>query len=422
MSTVIETLITKLGLDGSGFLRGADQVAAKSKELGGKVQKTLGDDLKRSLAGAFSATAIIAGFKGLAAQADEIKNVSERLDITTKSWQELSYVAEQSGVKSEQLQGALTRLRGQVDDLRNGVKDADVPFKALGLNLNAIANAPFEQVLQNIVNGFAQTESSAVRSEAALKLFGEQGLKALQVLQGFQEQAGTINVISDADLNRIDSANDKLLELTRNVKVLASQSLGFLAQQFEKLGAAIYGAKYGVPTDEITNAIAGDNQSKATTTSTNFKIRNQEAEEKAKRDAEQNAREIKRLNEQTAGNREEVRISGLTAEERRNELLKERIKLMEEIQELVYMRGLVPGGDLTKAQKELRLSEVDKELAKKEKPEKFDRVDSDSLSRIGGIVGAGGGFKNPNAKLEQLTQTMLETLRTNGIVVKQRKF
>ena len=234
-------LFAKLSLDTSGYSqplndagKSTEDFKDKSKiafEDTAKASESFGKKLKKGLAIAATATtaaltatkaaaiATTAAFlKGVATTAeygDTIDKQSQKLGLSTKSYQEWDYVLNLAGTSMQNMNTGMKTMTNQLDAAKKGNKDAIANFKALGISMNDIKKMSREELFDKTISGFQKMEDGTKRAALANKLFGKSG----------QELTPVFNMTNDETSKLIKQANeygmvmdDKAVKASANYK------------------------------------------------------------------------------------------------------------------------------------------------------------------------------------------------------------
>lgn len=149
--------------------------------------------------------------------ADNIKDTSDQLGITTDAYQELAYAATLSGSSASGLEAAMRRLNVRAGEAVDGSDEARDAFSRLGISVQEVATSSPDQLFAKIADGIAKLDSPATRAAAAVKIFGKEGAKLVPMLsQGATEidrlrdaaqKSGA--VINENLINKAAEAKDK---------------------------------------------------------------------------------------------------------------------------------------------------------------------------------------------------------------------
>lgn len=125
------------------------------------------------------------GLLGLATMgadaADSIMNLSASLGISTDALQQYRYIALQSGMTTDDMDTALTKL---TVNLGKNFEEVDAALYQIGLSAEGLRAAGPERALEYIAEGFANSEDSATKAAVATSLFGKANVKMTNILNG----------------------------------------------------------------------------------------------------------------------------------------------------------------------------------------------------------------------------------------------
>ena len=185
-----------------------------AKEAGEKSGKNFGESLAKGLkttaavitgamaaatAGAVAAgKAFVDSAKQTANMADEIDKTSQKLGLSSKSYQEWDYVMKICGTEMSSMTTGLKTLTNKLDDAKNGSESAQAMFSALGISLEDISTMSREDLFTKTISGFQSMADSTERAALANDLFGKSG----------QNLAPLFNMSADATQELITKAND----------------------------------------------------------------------------------------------------------------------------------------------------------------------------------------------------------------------
>jgi len=231
------------------------QAAFKSVERGLLGLRTSAASITRALGGvtaAFTSLGAIVGvgvFSRMAKDAidtaDNLGKLSQKVGVSVESLSALQYAAQLSGVESEQLQQALTRLNVTLGEAQRGSAETASAFAALNLDPRQFRDT--ESALLAIADAFAQSEDSAGKTAVAVKLFGRAGAELIPFLNqgkaGFEElrkEAERLGLIIDTKTAQAaEKFNDDITRLTSAltglVRVLTADIVGPLSNFTQKL-------------------------------------------------------------------------------------------------------------------------------------------------------------------------------------------
>lgn len=202
--TSISTLSAFLNLDTSGFTQGI----AKAKSASSKFSKDLKkqpageeyfDGLIKKAAGAVAAYASVSYAIGklhaAGEQLEAIDKASRSLQINPESYQELAYIAKQSGVETE----ALVKSSAKLPKILGEALDAGSPmaqvFSRLKLDAAALQTMSPDEGFKKVITALQGVEGANERAYLAQEVFGKAGHELLPLM--YED----INELADASKN-----------------------------------------------------------------------------------------------------------------------------------------------------------------------------------------------------------------------------
>jgi hypothetical protein len=120
-----------------------------------------------------TANAAIASFKNLVNELDRAGKAAQSFGLADAEFLKLQYAAERTGANFESLRIGLTKLQ-------QAAAQGNPALDQLGISLDGLSNT---EMLARVSQAFAGVTSSAERTALAVRLFGEQGVKLLPLLE-----------------------------------------------------------------------------------------------------------------------------------------------------------------------------------------------------------------------------------------------
>lgn len=150
------------------------------KSSGGKLGKALGKGFAAAATGLATGTAAMgaafaAATTQTAAYGDNIDKMSQKLGLSSTSFQRWDYVLSQSGADINSMGTGLKTLTNKLDDAKNGSSSAQEMFAKLGLSMDDLNNMSREEVFENVIYGFQGMADSTERAALANDIFGKSG-------------------------------------------------------------------------------------------------------------------------------------------------------------------------------------------------------------------------------------------------------
>lgn len=162
---------------GSGSLRLAQNLALPVGLLGG-------------LAAGFSVAGVIQAAKNFAVLGDEVAKGSQRIGVSIADYQQLNYVAGQSGVSAEELGSSMGRLNKSIAQAAAGKnKDLASLFAKAGISMRD-ANGQLRSgadLLPEVADLFARNGNAATQARMGNAIYGKSWQALAPLLQGGSE-------------------------------------------------------------------------------------------------------------------------------------------------------------------------------------------------------------------------------------------
>ena len=137
------------------------------------------------LLGGFSAVAIKNAVVGYTDAGEAIYKGALRAGMSVEEWQRMKYVAEQSGVAIESLEGSTAKLNKQIGDAAAGKnKDLAGLFKKLGISARD-ANGQLRtgiDMLPELADAFSRNKNPVVQARMGMALFGKSWQEMMPLL------------------------------------------------------------------------------------------------------------------------------------------------------------------------------------------------------------------------------------------------
>ena len=225
----ILTLLARLGLDGRMFKSG---IRDAKKEV-----QDFGKDLKRYVAGAFTAAAMIEASRRTVQFGGAIADLNKRTGASKKALQEQLYAAEQNGAGLEDLTHAYKDLAAsRVEALGGDITKKSI-FEQLGFSEDEIANLPIEQMMSRIGESIQKNDFGIGESPLIEKILGRGGVKLIATFKdGMGDLAAEANrvgaVLDDEVIDSLDRIGDTLDQLKAQLRGPVAQAVSYIAQLF----------------------------------------------------------------------------------------------------------------------------------------------------------------------------------------------
>lgn len=407
-----------LDLDGSGW----DRTLRKAEEGVNHLGHEGLSELKGMVGEAFTVGAVIEFTRRTIEAIAQIKQFSEQFGITTDEVQELQRAARHVGLEFGDVGRAILKLGEARRKAGEGSEKEQHAFERFGVTMADINNRGLSTV--DLMKRMTASIEEMKSSQNALNLFGDLvGVKGEKVMAVLDElgHMPPIALITPEQITEIDEAKKKLEDLKTLAEVMAAKPISDAAGILTgKTLADKYGAylklvsDLNLPGSEAINLLqAGKALSKPTSAAgiagqsaaaslgaTALEAGEPLFTEKIDESKVKALHEAERLN----------RLSGMTTQEKINELAKEELDLRKQI------------ADETNGNKrielETKLVQLDTDRAGLQKSLNRHHPHTDSLVKVGNFLGSGGAGAITTAadrtnSILTVIHTTLQTIATN---------
>jgi phage-related protein len=188
----IFSLFGEVLIDNTNANKSIDDTTKKAENSGSKVGSAFSSIAKGA---AVVGTAVVTGAAAVggaalkmasdtAAAADNIDKMSQKIGISTTTYQEWDYVMSQNGMSVDKLQTGIKTLTSKMDAARNGTASAAEVFGALGISVtNADGSLRSqEEVFEETIAALQGMENETERAQLATELFGKAGVEMAPLL------------------------------------------------------------------------------------------------------------------------------------------------------------------------------------------------------------------------------------------------
>ncbi len=175
---------------------------------------------------------------------DAAAKVSDQLGIETAAFTELAYAARLAGMDTQTFGDSLKKM---VTNIADPSTEAASAFAALGLRISDLQRMSPDAQLKAVADAMVKVENQGQRAAIAIDIFGKQGAKLLNTIQGgsgaladMATEAQLFGVsISRVDAAKIEAANDAISRVGIAIEGLAMQSAILLAPAIEAGATAL---------------------------------------------------------------------------------------------------------------------------------------------------------------------------------------
>lgn len=219
-------VILKFRPELAGIRQAQAEVTTLSSKLVGLAKSAAG-----TLGIGLSVGSVISATRAVVDHAGAIMDSAAAADISTRAFQQLAFVAGESGVKQEELAQALSILRRNLADISTGAKAPRDALTALNIPAAEFLALPMAQRIEAIAKAYVNATDKAVAWAAVNDLLGKGTARLSDTLEtlgtrGFAGLGKSGHLfISKADLDTLDAAGDKSGNFLQDMKALGATIL-----------------------------------------------------------------------------------------------------------------------------------------------------------------------------------------------------
>jgi hypothetical protein len=190
---------------------------------------------------ALSVAGIKAFISSEAELGEQIERTSKMLGISTKSTQELGFIAKATGGDAESMALAMERLQLNLAKAATGAGPAAAALKALGINAKSLIGVPIDQQMNRIADAFAKFGDGPNKTAVAMELFGRAGAQMIPVLDEGHQGLDKLRETAEKTGSIITERAVKALADLQVKTVTLKSALSGLAGEFVGMHAGISG-------------------------------------------------------------------------------------------------------------------------------------------------------------------------------------
>lgn len=251
-----------VGMDSTPMKKGLNDASSHVNQFKNRTEKSfagMGDRLKGAFAGMGSGAAmglaavgtLVAGLavklvqlgKNVIGAADDLKDLSDALGLSTTAFQQFTQAFQQNGVSTEKFSKGYAKFLELLDDGRSGTESALATLAQLGLTLDDLNNPDTVQLFIKTADGIKGANNEAERLNLSLKAFGKSG-KDMSILMSQGSEAvkaamADATAASAASIEHLAEVQGKMDAFVDGVKAVAIEITSFIVTAFEALANQI---------------------------------------------------------------------------------------------------------------------------------------------------------------------------------------
>ena len=237
MATKTSKLHTTFTGDDKHFQRAAGRVMKSGTQMGAMAGK---------LKSAFAAMGGAMVVRGLIEKFDRIGKVAKRVGMSAEELQRLAHAAELSGTNFESLQAILTRLQRRIGEaLQSPTTAAAKAFKELGLNAEELRQMGLKEQFFAVADAFNATGGGVEGVASLMKILDTEVRNLIPLFQegstGIQTMMSSATVATDATVEALEKASDRLTEIRNKTTAIAANLLVASHDVWHRFSAKVSG-------------------------------------------------------------------------------------------------------------------------------------------------------------------------------------
>ena len=272
-SAYVQIIPSAKGISGSISSILEPEADKAGKSAGGKLGSALGTAAKVGAGAITAATAALAAggaafvksSNEVAQYGDNVDKMSQKLGLSTKSYQEWDYVMQLAGTDMGSMTTGLKTLTNKLDDAKNGSDEARGMFEKLGISIEDINTMSREDLFAKTIEGFQGMADSTDRAALANDLFGKSGQnlaplfnQSAEATKGLIEQANQYGMIMSKDAVKASADFEDALTrmqstMTGAKNALIAEFLPSLTSMMDGVSMLVSGDKNGF--DKISEGV-----------------------------------------------------------------------------------------------------------------------------------------------------------------------
>lgn len=272
-SAYVQIIPSAKGISGSISSILEPEADKAGKSAGGKLGSALGTAAKVGAGAITAATAALAAggaafvksSNEVAQYGDSVDKMSQKLGLSTKSYQEWDYVMQLAGTDMGSMTTGLKTLTNKLDDAKNGSDEARGMFEKLGISMEDINTMSREDLFAKTIEGFQGMADSTDRAALANDLFGKSGQnlaplfnQSAEATKGLIEQANQYGMIMSKDAVKASADFEDALTrmqstMTGAKNALIAEFLPSLTSMMDGVSMLVSGDKNGF--DKISEGV-----------------------------------------------------------------------------------------------------------------------------------------------------------------------
>jgi hypothetical protein len=224
----------RIGGDSTDFEAKANRVSS--------VASGMAKSLAAPLAGYLSTRAVIDFTRSMVAAGDQIDKGSQKLQVSTDTYQRLKRAAEIAGSSIDTVEKSFKAMNNMIDDAGKGTKDAIDTLGRLGFTYEKLRNMNAEERFRAIATAIKEVVNEGDRAALANDIFGRGGQELMPLVNAYDGLREGVSMMSDEAVAASAALTDSILRLNAAFAAMAANTgvisyLQDVAEEMENIAA-----------------------------------------------------------------------------------------------------------------------------------------------------------------------------------------
>jgi hypothetical protein len=218
----ILSILFKIGVDATKFETDLKRVQGLGEKFGNSFKSAITSKLGQAL----TVGAVLGFSKSVMDAADQVKDLSEQLNITTNDVQRLQILSSETGITFDQFAKILEKTAKARIEATSGDETQIRRMKALGASMSDLTDDQIQNIdlTLRLTKAHKESGQSAETTTAITELYGLKLRAAAVALADFENTANR-DLISEKTIADLSKSNDLLDEQYRRLKAISSPSI-----------------------------------------------------------------------------------------------------------------------------------------------------------------------------------------------------
>lgn len=206
----------RIGGDSTDFEAKANRVTS--------VASGMAKSLAAPLAGYLSTRAVVDFTRSMVAAGDQIDKGSQKLQVSTDTYQRLKQAAEIAGSSIDTVEKSFNTMNNTIDDAGKGTKDAIDTLGRLGFTYEKLRGMNAEERFRAIATALQEVANAGERAALANDIFGQGGQELMPMVNAYDGLREGVSMMSDEAVAASAALTDAVLRLNAAFTAMAANT------------------------------------------------------------------------------------------------------------------------------------------------------------------------------------------------------